>query len=168
MASKKFVYDYPRAAVTTDVVLLRSPRRPEVLLIRRDNGPFAGSWALPGGFIEMDEGLEDSARRELEEETGLRAGRLVQLGTWGEPGRDPRGRTVTVVYVGWVSPVRSEPRAGDDAAAAEWFPLERAARGVPGLAFDHVSVLRAARRWIRPRPKPSSSGSRKRRGSSRG
>ncbi len=151
MASKKFAYDYPRPAVTTDVVLLRSRTHPEVLLIRRGHDPFAGAWALPGGFIEMEEDLEASARRELKEETGLHAGRLHQLGTWGEPGRDPRGRTISVVYIGWVKSVRAVARAGDDAVEAHWFPLDRAARGAPKLAFDHCGVLRAARKWVRSR-----------------
>src|SRR5207302_7854129 len=82
-------YDYPRPSVTVDIVLLTREPRPRVLLIRRRRDPFAGAWALPGGFIEMDETLEQSARRELREETGIEAAELVQLHTFGDPGRDP-------------------------------------------------------------------------------
>ena len=96
MPKQKFIYDYPRPSVTVDIVVVTREPKPRVLLIRRKRPPFEGLWALPGGFIEMDETLEESARREFREETGLRAGKLVQLGTYGDPGRDPRGRTISV------------------------------------------------------------------------
>ena len=95
-----FTYDYPRPAVTADTVVLAFEHGAlEVLLIQRGHEPFEDHWALPGGFVEMDETLEASARRELDEETGLRPGRLEQVHTFGDPGRDPRGRVVTVAFL---------------------------------------------------------------------
>jgi 8-oxo-dGTP diphosphatase len=113
--------------------------------LRRKHDPFADCWALPGGFIEMDETLEESARRELREETGLETGVLRQLGTYGDPGRDPRGRTISVVYLAVVNPKKLLPRAADDAAEADWFPLGR----LPKLAFDHAKILADARRSLK-------------------
>jgi 8-oxo-dGTP diphosphatase len=143
MAKKMFCYDYPRASVTVDVVVATKERAPRVLLIRRKHEPFRGHWALPGGFIDMEETLEASARRELLEETGLAPRRLVQLGTYGDPGRDPRGRTISVVFLARVTAAAGE-QAGDDAADARWFPLAR----LPRLAFDHRRILREARRHV--------------------
>ena len=137
----KHIYDYPRASVTVDVVLATREEKPRVLLIRRGKDPFAGCWALPGGFIEMDETLEESARRELREETGLEAGRLVPLGVFGDPGRDPRGRTISVVFAGRVDAAKAKPLAADDAAEVGWFALRRP----PQLAFDHRRILALAR-----------------------
>src|SRR6476660_8062009 len=99
MTRKKYTYDYPRPAVTVDVVIVTREPTPRVLLIKRKHDPYAGRWALPGGFVDMDEPLEDAARRELLEETGVRLARLEQLHTFGDPDRDPRGRTVSVVYL---------------------------------------------------------------------
>ena len=99
MSAKQFCYDYPRPAVTVDVVIVTREAKRRVLLIRRKHDPFAGCWALPGGFVEMDESLDDAARRELFEETNVRAGKLVQLHTFGDPKRDPRGWTISVVYL---------------------------------------------------------------------
>src|SRR5215475_13895163 len=101
---KKYTYDYPRPAVTVDVVIVTRERRPRVLLIRRKHDPFADMWAIPGGFVDMDEALDAAAARELREETGVEAQRLEQLHTFGEPGRDPRGRTITVAYLAEVDP----------------------------------------------------------------
>src|SRR5438132_13310292 len=92
----KYCYDYPRPAVTVDVVLVTLEKEPHVLLIRRKHDPYAGKWAIPGGFIDIDEPLESAARRELREETGLEVGPLEQLHTFGTPDRDPRGRTISV------------------------------------------------------------------------
>src|ERR1700737_4987912 len=102
----KYTYDYPRPAVTVDVVIVTREGRPRVLLIRRKNEPFRGMWAIPGGFVDMDESLEDAARRELREETGVRARRLEQLHTFGGPGRDPRGRVISVAYLAEVDASR--------------------------------------------------------------
>ena len=145
MSKSQFTYEYPRPCVTVDIVVVTRERRPRVLLIRRKNPPFAGTWALPGGFIEMDETLEESARRELKEETGVRVGQLTQLATFGDPGRDPRDRTVSVVYFAEVDAAHTTATASDDAAATRWFPLHR----LPKLAFDHRQILRCARSyWV--------------------
>jgi 8-oxo-dGTP diphosphatase len=143
--TKKYTYDYPRASVTVDIVLVTKERKPRLLLIRRRHDPFAGRWVLPGGFIEMDETLEESARRELQEETGLLVGKLEQLRTFGDPGRDPRGRTISVVFIGRVDGKKLKPKADDDAAEVGWHRLER----LPKLAFDHAEVLAFAKRWLR-------------------
>lgn len=138
---KPYCYDYPRPAVTVDIVIVTREERPRVLLIRRKHDPFAGMWAIPGGFVDMDEALEDAARRELLEETGVRARRLEQLATFGEPGRDPRGRTISVVYLAQVDADKLKTRADDDAAEVGWHPLDH----LPPLAFDHKEILQLAR-----------------------
>ncbi|MBN1137392.1 MAG: NUDIX hydrolase [Anaerolineae bacterium] len=112
----------------------------QVLLIKRRRPPFEGAWAIPGGFVEIDETLEAAARRELQEETGLAGVALEQLYTFGDPGRDPRGRSITVVYFGAVPAGSVDPRAGDDAAEASWWSIYR----LPPLAFDHDQILRYA------------------------
>jgi len=140
-----YTYDYPRPMVTVDVVLVTREPRPRVLLIRRKHEPFAGKWALPGGFVDLDETLEASARRELREETGLEVGPLEQLHTFGDPGRDPRGRTISVVYLGRGDAAGLRPQAADDAAAVGWHDLEQP----PPLAFDHDRVLQHAHARLR-------------------
>lgn len=133
-----YSYKHPRPMVTTDIVVLRAgDAGPEVLLVQRANPPFQGQWALPGGFVDEDEGLEDAARRELQEETGLTGLALAQLCAVGTPGRDPRGHTISVVYVAACPHAKSAAAAGDDAAATRWFPLAR----LPELAFDHAEIL---------------------------
>src|SRR3954469_21619213 len=144
MAKGKYTYDYPRPAVTVDAVLVTRERPPRVLLIRRKHDPFAGKWALPGGFIDMDETLEESARRELREETGVTAADLTQIGTFGDPGRDPRGRTISVAYLARVKAKDVRPVAADDAAEVGWFALD----ALPELAFDHAQILARARENI--------------------
>jgi len=132
----------PRIAVTVDaVVLAPTADGPGVLLIRRGHAPFEGAWALPGGFVEEDEDLEPAARRELLEETGVDlVGPLTQLGAFGAPGRDPRGRTVSVVH--WTRLEALPPlRPGDDAAHAELVPIAAIERGEVRLAFDHREIL---------------------------
>jgi 8-oxo-dGTP diphosphatase len=135
-----FTYAYPRPALTADVVVLTTHAAPKVLLIRRRKEPFAGLWALPGGFVEEGEPLEAAARRELREETGLEVGDLTQLLAAGDPGRDPRGWTVSVVFVARVSPKAAKAVAGDDAAEVGWF----VASDPPPLAFDHAMILSRA------------------------
>ena len=93
MPPGKYVYEYPRPAVTVDVVIVTRKKKRRVLLIRRKHDPFEGMWAIPGGFVDMDEPIDDAARRELFEETGVRMKKLVQLHTFGDPYRDPRGAT---------------------------------------------------------------------------
>lgn len=144
MAKKKYVYDYPMPAVTVDVAIVSKDEPRRILLIRRERDPFAGTWALPGGFIEMDETLEASARRELQEETGLTTRHLEQIGIFGDPGRDPRGRTISIAYLAEVDPAKAQPAAADDAAEVGWFSLQRP----PKLAFDHTKILAAVRKRL--------------------
>jgi 8-oxo-dGTP diphosphatase len=132
-----YTYTYPRPAVTVDIVILVTHGSgTEVLLIRRAQDPFKGQWALPGGFLDMDEELEEAAARELEEETGLEGISMKQIGVFGKIGRDPRGRTISVVYMARL-PDRPAARAGDDAAEVGWFPLD----ALPELAFDHGEII---------------------------
>jgi 8-oxo-dGTP diphosphatase len=139
-----YTYDYPRPAVTVDCVIFALEGGDlDVLLIQRDKEPFAGQWALPGGFVEEGESLEEAARRELREETGLTGIVLEQLGAFGQPGRDPRGWTVSVVFYALVRRADHHARAADDARKVDWFPV----RGLPPLAFDHDKILEAA--WRR-------------------
>ena len=137
----KFRYDYPRPALTVDVVLVTREPNPRVLLIERKADPFAGRWALPGGFVDENERLADAAVRELKEETGLTATDLEQLHAAGDPGRDPRGWTVSVAFLARVDAGEAKAVAGDDAAKADWFRLD----GLPELAFDHATLLDRAR-----------------------
>ena len=135
---------YPPVAVTVDLVLFTiRGERLCVLAIKRGGEPFKGRWALPGGFVEADEGLEQAARRELREETGLEGARihLEQLATYGDPGRDPRQRIVSVAYLG-LAPGLPAPTAGDDAARAEWVEVDRLIAARPNVAFDHARILR--------------------------
>lgn len=136
-------YAYPRPAVTVDTVLATVGDRGDlrVLLIERARPPFAGSWALPGGFVDQHEDLEVAARREMLEETHLQLGPMVQLGAYGTPHRDPRGHTVGVAYLALCGPGDARGQAGDDAADCRWFGLRRP----PKLAFDHGLILRDAR-----------------------
>lgn len=129
-------YLYPRPAVTCDVIVTTRVAPVQILLIKRGNEPFKGSWALPGGFMEMDEALDDCARRELLEETGIGVGEIRQFKTYGNPHRDPRGRTITVAYLTTVE-MPCQLLAGDDAAEAEWFHLT----ALPELAFDHLLIV---------------------------
>lgn len=139
-------YDYPRPAVTTDVVVftLRHERL-SVLLIRRAREPYADAWALPGGFIEPDETLEQGALRELQEETGLTHVYLEQLYTFGEPERDPRGRVISVAYLALAPWEELQPVAASDAAALDWFDVAQ----LPPLAFDHQDILLLAHARLR-------------------
>ena len=138
-----YTYDYPRPGVTVDVALATVGARGElrVLLIERGHDPFAGTWALPGGFVDEHEDLEVAARREMREETHLELGPLVQLGAYGTPHRDPRGHTVGVAFLAVCDPDRTVAEAGDDAADYRWFEASRP----PELAFDHADIVRDAR-----------------------
>ena len=135
-----YTYPFPRPSVSVDIIIFRqSENHNEVLFIKRGNEPYKGKWALPGGFVDKDESLEAAAARELKEETGLSGILLTQMHTFGNPGRDPRGHTVSVVYVGYL-PVGAVAKAGDDAAEAEWFKVNE----LPDLAFDHNLVVEMA------------------------
>lgn len=134
-------YEFPRPALTVDCVVFGLDEDElEVMLIRRGLEPFAGRWALPGGFVRLDETLDEAARRELEEETGLRKVYLEQLYTFGAVDRDPRERVVTVAYYALVKLSDHKIRAATDAADAAWFSLS----DLPDLAFDHAHILEVA------------------------
>ena len=137
-----YTYAYPRPALTVDCIVfgLENAGDLKVLLIQRKNQPFAGRWALPGGFVDVGEAPEQAARRELEEETGLKNVFLEQLRTFGEPGRDPREHVVSVAHDALVNVADARVRAADDARQAAWFPVGRP----PPLAFDHAKILRVA------------------------
>jgi 8-oxo-dGTP diphosphatase len=133
---------YERPSVTVDVVIFTLRNRElHVLLIKRRRWPFEGCWALPGGFIEMDESLEDAARRELEEETGVRDVYLEQLYTFGNPGRDPRTRVISVTYFALVQSDRQVLRASEETSDVRWFPVGDLPQQ---LAFDHRHILDCA------------------------
>lgn len=133
--------DYPRPSLTADVVLLRHHvGRIQVLLIERRKDPFAGFFALPGGFVGPDESPRQGAARELLEETATEARLLVDVGTFGDPGRDPRGWIVSAAFLG-LAAHDVYARAGDDASEVRWFALD----DLPKLAFDHDRVIAAAR-----------------------
>ena len=141
-----YTYDYPRPAVTTDCVIFGyDGKELKVLLIERGIEPFKGSWAFPGGFLNMDEDALAGARRELKEETGLEDAFIEQFHTFSEPGRDPRGRVITIAHYALVK--IQEVEGGDDAAQARWFPIGE----VPPLAFDHDRILRMAMSRLKER-----------------
>ena len=137
---KKYCYEYPRPAVSVDIVVLagKGDER-EILLIKRAKDPYKGFWAIPGGFVEIDEPLEKAAARELKEETGLDRVRVRQIAAFGDPDRDPRGRTISVAFVAEI-PKRRAIKGADDAAEAAWHPLAK----LPKLGFDHRKIIRAA------------------------
>jgi len=140
-----FTYDYPRPSVTVDCVVFGLDDEDlKVLLIERDRPPFAGTWALPGGFVEPAETLAAAALRELAEETGVSKVFLEQLYTFGEPGRDPRDRVITVAYYGLVRRLDHAPKAASDARSVGWFPASRC----PPLAFDHAEIVALARQRL--------------------
>jgi 8-oxo-dGTP diphosphatase len=131
----KYVYDWPRPMVTVDAVVFAvTTDAIKLLFIKRGHEPFKGKWAFPGGFIGMDEDLDDAVARELQEETGLTGVHLEQMHTFGKPGRDPRGRQITVVYMGIINQGLDRIKAGDDAELAQWFDIN----ALPSdISFDH-------------------------------
>ncbi|WP_164101399.1 NUDIX hydrolase [Candidatus Laterigemmans baculatus] len=146
-------YEHPRPALTTDCVVFGwSGDAVKVLLIERREEPFAGRWAFPGGFVEMDELLAASAARELAEETGLEGVSLEQFRTFDAVDRDPRGRTISVAHLGLVRLEDHFPKAADDARSVAWFSTA----DLPSLAFDHAEILQMAvthlRRKFRHQP----------------
>jgi 8-oxo-dGTP diphosphatase len=136
-----YIYEFPRAALTVDCVVFGFDEGElKVLLIERGLEPFKGKWALPGGFVRLEETLDEAARRELEEEAGLKNVFLEQLYTFGEVDRDPRERVVSVAHFALVKLSAHATKAATDAADARWFPLSK----IPKLAFDHGKILAVA------------------------
>lgn len=131
-----YTYKYPRPAVTADCVVMTLETKARVLLIERGNEPYKGHWAIPGGFLNMDETTEQCAIRELEEETGLRIDKVHQIGAYSKVDRDPRGRTISVAYLAIIEEPL-EARGQDDAAKAKWFYID----DLPPLAFDHDEIM---------------------------
>lgn len=139
MEQKKYCYQYPHPAVTTDCVIFGfDGEQLKVLLIKRGIKPYIGLWALPGGFLNEKETAEEGAARELKEETGFEAAYLEQLRAYTSPGRDPRERVITIAFIALVK--IGEVKGGDDAAEAQWFAVDK----IPQLAFDHDLILRDA------------------------
>ena len=146
----EYSYKYPRPAVTADCVVMTKERlrvgddksgiaTPQVLLIERGADPYKGCWAFPGGFMNMDETTEQCAIRELEEETGMKVTGLHQISAYSKVDRDPRGRTITVAYLAVIdAPIAVTGQ--DDAAKAQWFPID----ALPTLAFDHDEIMQDA------------------------
>jgi len=135
-------YGYPRPMVTVDTVVFSkaADTKLQVLLIKRDKPPFEGQWSFPGGFVDMDETLEAAAERELEEETGLKSIPLLQLHTFSQVDRDPRGRVISTAFFALIPQDTHPIRAADDAREVRWFPVDE----VPPLAFDHPHILETA------------------------
>ncbi len=140
-------YKHPRPSVTVDVVVFGydGAGSLKLLLIQRGGEPFKGQWALPGGFVDMEEDLETSALRELEEETGVRDLYVEQLYTFGKPGRDPRGRVISVAHYALVNLEDHPAMPASDAAQAEWYCLDE----LPELAFDHARIIDLAIKRLR-------------------
>lgn len=132
-----YTYRYPRPAATTDALLIcKENDEWFLLLIQRAFNPFQDFWALPGGFVDMDEDLESACARELKEETNIECDKLKQFYTFGAVDRDPRGRTISIVYWCQVNSMVT-PKSGDDAANAKWFNINE----LPALAFDHQIII---------------------------
>lgn len=136
-----YQYEYPHPAVTADVVIFTvREKKLKLLLVKRAGEPYQGRWALPGGFVRLDEDLEAAARRELEEETGVSGVYLEQLYTFGRVDRDPRERVITVAYYALIPSDKMELKAATDAEAVGWFGMDE----LPPLAFDHDEIVAMA------------------------
>lgn len=138
--------DYPKPSVTVDIVIFSvKDSQLKVLLVNRNIEPFRGKWAIPGGFVRIEENLEDAAKRELEEETGVRDVYLEQLYTFGDTNRDPRGRVITVSYFALVNSDKMKLEARTDVSKAAWFSVNK----LPELAFDHKKIMEYALKRLR-------------------
>ena len=132
-----FQYEFPHPSVTVDCVVFGLDASLNILLIKRGVEPFQNHWALPGGFVRMDESVDEAAKRELAEETGLESVFLEQLYTFGSVDRDPRERVISVAYFALVNKSSHKARAATDAKEADWFPVNQ----LPSLAFDHREIF---------------------------
>jgi len=131
-------------AITVDAVIFKKIGiSSELLLIKRKANPFKDKWALPGGFLEVTESLKEGAKRELKEETGVEIKDLEQIRTYGDVNRDPRGRTISVAYIGFLEK-EVVIKAGDDAKEAAWFNIDK----LPELAFDHSKIIKDAKKYL--------------------
>ncbi len=150
MAKKgKYVYDWPRPMVSVDAAVFAFFRnKAKLLLVNRKKEPFKGKWALPGGFVNIDEELDDAVARELAEETALVGVPLEQIYTFGNVGRDPRGRQITILYMGIATKRQNKIKASDDAAKVRWFDIEKLPKD---LAFDHNEVTKFAIKKLKRR-----------------
>lgn len=138
--------DYPKPSVTVDMVVFTiKDRELKVLLVKRDVNPFKGKWAIPGGFVRINESLEEAAKRELQEETGVKDVYLEQLYSFGEPKRDPRGRVITVAYMALVNSDKINLSATTDVSEVQWSSVSK----LPQLAFDHKNILEYALKRLR-------------------
>jgi 8-oxo-dGTP diphosphatase len=137
-----YTYEFPRPSLTVDCIIfgLDDSGKLKVLLIQRGHDPYKGQWALPGGFVDMNEPLESAALRELKEETGVSDVFIEQLYTFGTPGRDPRGRVVTVAYYALINLAEHQIGAETDAQDVKWFSIDT----LPTLAFDHAEIMHMA------------------------
>ncbi len=135
--------DQPIYVTVDSVIFYTGENDMFVLLIKRNNEPFKSKWALPGGFLEEDESFEAGAARELKEETGIQIPSLKQIGVFGSPGRDPRGRIISIAFTGMASS-KGKLISVDDAGSAEWFNLN----GLPPLAFDHLGIIKKAKQIL--------------------
>lgn len=143
---KAYNYEYPRPSVTVDIVLYSYFENDlKILLIERRNEPFAGSWALPGGFVDKNENVLQAAERELLEETNLSVSNLKQFYVASDQGRDPRGWTISIVFIGFINNLQMEAKAGDDAKNLKWFPVNN----LPSLAFDHDKIIEKSKLYLK-------------------
>jgi len=141
----KYIYEWPRPMVTVDAIVFNTAgSKPRLLFIKRGNEPYKGCWAFPGGFVDMDEELQTAVVRELAEETSLTGVKLEQFHTFGKPGRDPRGRNITIAFIGTTK--QEKIRGGDDAAEAKWFEIDSLPEN---LAFDHKDVAAMAVKYFK-------------------
>ncbi len=141
---KKYCYEYPRPAVAADCLVISEDKgKKEILLIKRKHDPFKDKWALPGGFMEIDETAEQAATRELEEETGVKISpqKLIPVSVFSAVNRDPRTRLISLSYLIYLNKNEVNAKAGDDASETQWHDLIN----LPEMAFDHKEIIQSAR-----------------------
>lgn len=140
-----YTYEYPRPALTVDSMIFSTHgKNIEIILIQRDKPPFEGRWALPGGFVDMGETLEEAAERELQEETCITNVDLFQFHAFSKLGRDPRGRTISIIFYGYADKETLKVKAADDARDVKWFKMSN----LPELGFDHNEIIQLALKKI--------------------